>query len=142
VIQEPFTACSRCHRLKLSCRIQENFKRVGKRSRNAEMEREIVELRRQIAEQVLPGSRPTDLHSEPFASADQYGSNEAVEGLMGLSGGLGALKRIEDVLVTQECILELFNTQVPEESLPLHFVPGLNLFDLGSSPYIIHFSHF
>ncbi|PGH02155.1 hypothetical protein AJ79_07701 [Helicocarpus griseus UAMH5409] len=49
VIQEPFTTCSRCRRLKLECKIESNFKRIGKRSRNAEMEREIIELRRQIA---------------------------------------------------------------------------------------------
>ena len=41
--------CSRCRRLKLDCKIESNFKRIGKRSRNAEMEREIIELRKQIA---------------------------------------------------------------------------------------------
>lgn len=49
VIQEPFTSCSRCRRLKLECKIESNFKRIGKRSRNAEMERELAELRVQIA---------------------------------------------------------------------------------------------
>jgi hypothetical protein len=77
------------------------------------MEREIVELKRQIAEQAPP-SKAADQQSESYPSVDQYGSNEAVEGLMGLSGGLNTLKRIEDVLVTQECISELFNTQVPK----------------------------
>ena len=41
--------CSRCRRLKLECKIESNFRRVGKRSRNAEMEREIIELRKLIA---------------------------------------------------------------------------------------------
>lgn len=41
--------CSRCCRLKLECKIESNFRRVGKRSRNAEMEREIIELRKLIA---------------------------------------------------------------------------------------------
>ena len=49
MIQEPFTSCSRCRRLKLECKIDSNFKRIGKRSRNAEMERELAELRVQIA---------------------------------------------------------------------------------------------
>lgn len=49
VIQDPYTNCSRCRRLKLECKIESNFKRIGKRSRNAEMEREIIELRKQIA---------------------------------------------------------------------------------------------
>ncbi len=95
--------------------VQENFKRIGKRSRNAEMEREILELRKQIAEQVTPTksnglTMQNATQSSSYASEDQYGSNEAVEGLMGLSGGLTSLKRIEDVLVTQDCISELFHT--------------------------------
>ncbi|KAJ9294663.1 transcriptional regulator family: Fungal Specific TF [Paecilomyces variotii] len=49
VVQDPFTTCSRCRRLKLECKIESNFKRIGKRSRNAEMEREIIELRKQVA---------------------------------------------------------------------------------------------
>ncbi|KAI1951851.1 hypothetical protein LOZ57_001263 [Ophidiomyces ophidiicola] len=49
VIQEPFTICTRCRRLKLDCKIQSTFKRIGKRSRNAQMERELIELRKQIA---------------------------------------------------------------------------------------------
>ncbi|EFQ99731.1 C6 zinc finger domain-containing protein [Nannizzia gypsea CBS 118893] len=48
VVQDPFTTCTRCHRLKLPCKIEANFRRIGKRSRNAEMEREIIELRRQV----------------------------------------------------------------------------------------------
>ncbi|KAM5443520.1 hypothetical protein MferCBS31731_001293 [Microsporum ferrugineum] len=48
VVQDPFTTCTRCHRLKLPCKIEPNFRRIGKRSRNAEMEREIIELRRQV----------------------------------------------------------------------------------------------
>lgn len=81
------------------------------------MEREIVELRKQLAEQASPTkiNGLTTLNATQattYVSEDQYGSNEAVEGLMGLSGGLNALKRIEDVLVTQDCVSELFNTQV------------------------------
>ena len=43
--------CDRCKRLKLGCKIDANFKRVGKRSRNAAMEQEIAELRAQLANQ-------------------------------------------------------------------------------------------
>lgn len=50
VVQDPFHACTRCKRIRLDCKIESNFKRVGKRSRNAEMEREIVELRKQLAQ--------------------------------------------------------------------------------------------
>jgi hypothetical protein len=78
------------------------------------MEREIVELRRRIAEQTTPTKNAglntqSATQSGSYISKDQYGSNEAVEGLMGLSGGLKTLKRIEDVLVTQDWVSELFN---------------------------------
>jgi len=54
---DPFTRCSRCNKLGLECRIDANFKRVGKRSRHAEMEREIVDLRQQVAQlQSLAGA--------------------------------------------------------------------------------------
>jgi hypothetical protein len=49
VVQDPFQACSRCNRLKLQCKIESNFKRVGKRSKHAEMEKEIERLRRTVA---------------------------------------------------------------------------------------------
>ncbi|GAM36896.1 hypothetical protein TCE0_022f06354 [Talaromyces pinophilus] len=108
VIQEPFMDCSRCRRLKLECKIESNFKRVGKRSRNAEMEREIIELRRQIANanatnaslktQVTPAKQDASAMSTPLSGAmyqtptplstDQYmGSHEAVASLLDLRSG-------------------------------------------------------
>ncbi|EDN08000.1 hypothetical protein HCAG_04510 [Histoplasma mississippiense (nom. inval.)] len=117
VIQEPFTACSRCGRLKLECKIESNFKRIGKRSRNAEMEREIIELRRQIANANAaanaqqkhqqhqhsssinqgPSSISTPFNSSQHniyqtstgLSGSQYmGSHEAVASLLDLRSGL------------------------------------------------------
>lgn len=105
---------ARCQRLKLDCKIESNFKRVGKRSKNAEMEREIVELRRQLArQQQPPNSSASPSRADPqlppaikapppgdSASAsptlsqlpsalDQYmGSQEAVASLMDLRSGL------------------------------------------------------
>ncbi|EPS30349.1 hypothetical protein POX_b02641 [Penicillium oxalicum] len=111
VVQDPWTDCSRCRRLKLECKIESNFKRVGKRSRNAEMEREIIELRKQIATansgagayqqqsqlsagQVTPKQEsnhvsPAGVYQTPSAmSADQYmGSQEAVASLLDLRSG-------------------------------------------------------
>lgn len=49
VQQDPFVACSRCSKQKLNCVIEPNFKRVGKRTRNAEMEREMERLRERLA---------------------------------------------------------------------------------------------
>lgn len=50
VATEPaYQACERCRRLKLTCRIDSNFRRIGKRSEKAQMEKEIIELRAQLA---------------------------------------------------------------------------------------------
>ncbi|KAF7170155.1 hypothetical protein CNMCM6106_004939 [Aspergillus hiratsukae] len=113
VVQDPWTDCSRCRRLKLECKIESNFKRVGKRSRNAEMEREIIELRKQIATvqanptamtpqqapslqstHVTPKQEsshvsPAGVYQTPSAiSSDQYmGSHEAVASLLDLRSG-------------------------------------------------------
>ncbi|KAL4875963.1 hypothetical protein BJY04DRAFT_200897 [Aspergillus karnatakaensis] len=142
VIQDPWTDCSRCRRLKLDCKIESNFKRVGKRSRNAEMEREIIELRKQIANshavsvgqhslpsaQHTPKQEPTSSQVSParvyqtpsaMSAADQYmGSHEAVASLLDLRSGFDAnyarngnqhFKRIEDVAVASERVIELFD---------------------------------
>ncbi|GES65413.1 C6 zinc finger domain protein [Aspergillus terreus] len=45
----PAAACSRCRRLQIECKVEPTFKRISKRRRNAEMEREIAELRRRLA---------------------------------------------------------------------------------------------
>ncbi|KAF2840906.1 hypothetical protein M501DRAFT_1001983 [Patellaria atrata CBS 101060] len=104
VIQEPFQSCSRCNKHKLDCRVDSNFKRIGKRSRNAEMEREIIrlsaendQLRKQVSSAGLaPLNAPaanaqgyTGYHGLPI-NQDQYGSHAAaaVESLLGLKQGL------------------------------------------------------
>jgi hypothetical protein len=98
--------------LKLDCKIESSFKRVGKRSRNAEMEREIIELRKQIAGansgavmhqqqpiqagQLTPKQEsnqvsPAGVYQTQTPSAistDQYmGSQEAVASLLDLRSG-------------------------------------------------------
>ncbi|OJD28401.1 hypothetical protein ACJ73_00179 [Blastomyces percursus] len=116
VIQDPFITCSRCRRLKLECKIESNFKRIGKRSRNAEMEREIIELRRQIANanaaanaqqqhqqhQSSASTKHDSSISTPFSSSQRnmyqpsrgltgdqnMGSHEAVASLLDLRSGL------------------------------------------------------
>ncbi|KAI9821069.1 MAG: hypothetical protein M1827_003802 [Pycnora praestabilis] len=139
VVQEPFSTCSRCRRLSLECKIESNFKRVGKRSKNAEMEREIIELRRQLANQTptmpnhgLPMSVPlstaqNDTMYQAPSRLDQYmGSHEAVTSLLDLSkSGLdgsgafrspnsltGTLRKIEDVTISHDRVTELFNQYV------------------------------
>ncbi|KAL2866019.1 transcription factor domain-containing protein [Aspergillus lucknowensis] len=52
IVQTPADACSRCRRLQIECKVEPSFKRISKRRRNAEMEREIAELRRRLASNV------------------------------------------------------------------------------------------
>ncbi|KAJ4299863.1 hypothetical protein N0V90_005109 [Kalmusia sp. IMI 367209] len=49
VQQDPFVSCARCQKQGLKCVIEPNFKRIGKRTRNAEMEREMEQLRNRLA---------------------------------------------------------------------------------------------
>ena len=130
--------CARCQRLNLECKIESNFKRVGKRSKNAEMEREIVELRRQLSlhqasspvtgpvikASLSTSASPTISHLP--AHMDQYiGSEEAVASLMDLRSGLegGSFmrspnaqlllgRRIGDVVLTHDRVQELFQQYV------------------------------
>lgn len=110
---------------------------MGKRSRNAEMEREIAELKRQLVQQSagaqLKGPPPS-ISLYPGASGyastvplDQWnGSHEAVAGLLDLRSGVdsstgyvrspsgpsAASKRIEGVVVSNEGVAELFQRWV------------------------------
>lgn len=139
VVEEPFSHCSRCRRLKLECKIESNFKRVGKRSRNAEMERELAELRQRLASTCaqsptdsippLPTSRSSMTAHSPesnpirLSHAHRMGSDEVVASLLDLrqgnDGGAGFMKArkevatgtrtIEDITLSQDRIVEIFN---------------------------------
>ncbi|KAH7319995.1 c6 zinc finger domain-containing protein [Stachybotrys elegans] len=125
VVQDPFQSCSRCIRLKLECKIESNFKRIGKRSKHAEMEKEIERLRRNVANARAQGyvvDDDEDLNS-PMAPSVSYshtrnpslmGSDEAVSSLLHLKrGGSYNIPRysheLEDVQLTEENVLGLYN---------------------------------
>ncbi|OTA06732.1 Zn2Cys6 transcriptional regulator [Trichoderma parareesei] len=126
VVQEPFQSCSRCNRLKLECKIESNFKRIGKRSKHAEMEKEIDRLRRNIARAQAQGYILEDdetLNSPMAPSTATYshtrnpslmGSDEAVSSLLHLKrGGSYSMPRfsheLEGVQLTDEAVTHLFN---------------------------------
>ncbi|KAI1040514.1 hypothetical protein LB505_005700 [Fusarium chuoi] len=127
VVQDPFQSCSRCNRLKLECKIESNFKRVGKRSKHAEMEKEIDRLRRSLAHAKSQGFTPEaddDMDSPIAASNPTYththtrnpslmGSDEAVSSLLHLKrGGNYNVPRysheLENVKLTEEDVNNLF----------------------------------
>ena len=137
VVQEPFQSCSRCNRLKLDCKIESNFKRIGKRSKHAEMEKEIERLRRTVHLAKAQGfaldeddeAIPSAIHSAMQSQlqspvvASQYthtrnpslmGSDEAVSSLLHLKrGGSYALPRIarelDDFRLTEDEESQLFS---------------------------------
>jgi hypothetical protein len=142
VVQAPtYIPCERCRRLNIQCRIEQNFKRVGKRSKNAEMEREIIELRNRIASQHSSPIAPSNPRmistsaspsiSQLSSTLDQYmGSQEAVSTLLDLRSGLeggsfmrspnGQIlpsRRLEDVLLTHDRVRDLFQQYVVISSL-------------------------
>ncbi|KAL8392620.1 hypothetical protein RB595_002713 [Gaeumannomyces hyphopodioides] len=127
VVQEPFQGCTRCSRLKLECKIESNFKRVGKRSKHAEMEKEIDMLRRVVQRARAAGfiEEDEDMHSQlqsPVINSTYthtrnpslMGSDEAVSSLLHLKrGGSYAIPRIvrslEDVQLTEDAEAQLFD---------------------------------
>ncbi|KAF4125047.1 Fungal specific transcription factor domain [Geosmithia morbida] len=128
VIQDPFQSCTRCRRLKLECKIESNFKRVGKRSKHAEMEKEIERLRRSVARAKTQGfAAPDDdddehimstAHSTPYMhtrNPSLMGSDEAVSSLLHLKRG-GAYAAapqyaydLDGVRLTEDDVNHLFN---------------------------------
>ncbi|KAL8936344.1 MAG: hypothetical protein Q9216_004980 [Gyalolechia sp. 2 TL-2023] len=128
-------ACNECRQQKLECKIDSSFKRVGKRSKNMEMEKEIQELRRQLANQQsspaasMPSVKaPTSNAASPKISSvpsqlDQYiNSEQAVNSLLDLRSGLDGAshprsvngyvrpsRRLEGITLSQEQIQDLFH---------------------------------
>ncbi|TVY42940.1 Regulatory protein [Lachnellula occidentalis] len=125
VQQDPFHACGRCTRLKLACKIDHHFKRVGKRSKHAEMERTIETYKAELQRAQSQGYvlEHEELQS-PIANNGVYstntqsymGSDEAVSSLLTLKQGGGSyglrpqiVRELDGVGLTEEAINSLFN---------------------------------
>lgn len=126
-MQDPFASCSRCRRLKLDCKIESNFKRVGKRSRHAEMEREIDRLRRLVQSAQTQGflvpEDEDESHSQlqsPVVHSYSHtrnpslmGSDEAVSSLLHLKRGGSyhiprVVRELDDFKVTEDMEAHFF----------------------------------
>lgn len=119
-------SCTRCRRLTLDCKIESNFKRVGKRSKHAEMEKQIELLRRNIHRAQAQGfvmEEEEEQVNSPAAAAygnpghqpyGNMGSEEAVSSLLHLKQG-GAynlppvVRSLEGVGLSEDAINALFN---------------------------------
>ncbi|KAK8103941.1 uncharacterized protein PG998_010974 [Apiospora kogelbergensis] len=128
VVQDPFQTCTRCKRLNLECKIESNFKRVGKRSKHAEMEKEIDRLRRNMQQAKAQGyvmdeddGMTPQLQSPVANSAYSHtrnpslmGSDEAVNSLLTLKrGGSYSISthyayELETVRLTEQDVNGLF----------------------------------
>ncbi|KKA26250.1 hypothetical protein TD95_000041 [Thielaviopsis punctulata] len=141
VVQDPFQPCQRCTRLKLECKIESNFKRVGKRSKHAEMEKEIERLRRSIqrakeAGFVLPEEDDSTTNHSPATPYTHTRhpsliSDEAVSSLLNLKRGgsqvfppvIKYAHELENVKLTEEETNNLFQAYFAHYH---QFLPFLN----------------
>ncbi|KAG8533617.1 uncharacterized protein KY384_001357 [Bacidia gigantensis] len=127
-------ACNECRQQKLKCdvitepTIDTNFKRVGKRSRHAEMEREIEDLKHQLEMHQSATSvpkikaEPTSPTSSPTQAMDAFmGHEDAAASLMDLASGQEAgsfarspgarimmSRRLGDISLSMETADQLF----------------------------------
>lgn len=127
-MQDPFQSCSRCNRLKLECKIESNFKRIGKRSKHAEMEKEIEKLRRAVQSARAQGfivEEEEEIHSQlqsPVVNSvyshtrnpSLMGSDEAVSSLLHLKRGGSyhaprIARELEGFKLTFESETQIFN---------------------------------
>lgn len=148
VQQDPFTACDRCTKQNLKCVIEPNFKRVGKRNRNAEMEREMELLRERLAiyegTPVIPG-QPTlnapqtapDAHTfapgqvhveEDDAFLQTQHQQVAATSLLDLRSGSPMFHSLGEVRLSPVQVNELFAEFFE------NYAPFLPFLDRGRSP--------
>ena len=125
----PFQPCNRCVKQKLNCVIHDGFKRVGKRNKNAAMEKEMSELKEKLAayeQGVLPSLAQPRLQtphptSESHTFAPVYQHNEeddsylqsqhqqvAASSLLDLRSGSPMFHSLEDVKLAPVQVNELF----------------------------------
>ena len=128
VVQDPFTICSRCNRLSLECKIESNFKRIGKRSKHAEMEKEIERLRRNMdrarqqgyvfddedgPQSQLQSPVPPSVYTHTRNPSSLMGSDDVVTSLLHLKqGGAYPLPRYHElgtVRLTDDTVNQLFH---------------------------------
>ncbi|KAB2580987.1 hypothetical protein BFW01_g6864 [Lasiodiplodia theobromae] len=95
VVQDPFTPCSRCRKQNLTCQVSANFKRIGKRSRHAEMEREAIDLKTRVKELE---QREFELKQQLSSLGVAPSANVAVPGPHGLAHDNGQSTMFQNFL--------------------------------------------
>ncbi|KAF7926298.1 uncharacterized protein EAE98_006593 [Botrytis deweyae] len=98
VEKDPFKPCCRCTRLGIECKLDSDFKRVAKRHKHAEMQKEIEELKELVAKQaalLAVANSPDNFGRENNASSSTDSKPKD--------------QRIDDILVTGEQLSFLFD---------------------------------
>ncbi|KAF7935338.1 uncharacterized protein EAE97_008245 [Botrytis byssoidea] len=98
VEKDPFKPCCRCTRLGIECKLDSDFKRVAKRHKHAEMQKEIEELKELVAKQaalLAVANSPDNFGKENNASSSTDSKPKD--------------QRIDDILVTGEQLSFLFD---------------------------------
>ncbi|KAF2731927.1 hypothetical protein EJ04DRAFT_497742 [Polyplosphaeria fusca] len=128
VQQDPFVSCARCTKQGLTCVIEPNFKRVGKRNRNAEMEKEMEQLRERLAmyeggRQGVPNQPILNPPPHPTAESNMFaamntdeddaylqsqGQQMAATSLLDLRSGSPMFHALGDVRLSPAQVTELF----------------------------------
>lgn len=117
VQQDPYVACSRCRKTKIDCRIDANFRRIGKRKRNAEMEQELEQLRKKLADHEGSDGTPVrkrESTGTPSRIQDHPESHDSILSLMDMKQGVDGLKetrarKLDDILLSGDQLQELFD---------------------------------
>ncbi|RDW86156.1 Zn(II)2Cys6 transcription factor domain-containing protein [Aspergillus mulundensis] len=137
IVQTPADACSRCLRLHIECKVEPSFKRISKRKRNAEMEREIADLRQRLSsdgghvhtaearvidkvsqspEDIYYGPEPASVSRGRTLSAKLEPQTLATPLTMHSDGSMlsqdDAAWRLEDVSLSRQRITRLFDQYV------------------------------
>ncbi|KAF5871185.1 putative zn 2cys6 transcriptional activator protein [Botrytis fragariae] len=97
VEKDPFKPCCRCTRLGIECKLDSDFKRVAKRHKHAEMQKEIEELKELVAKQaalLAVANSPDNFGKENNASSSTDSKPKD--------------QRIDDILVTGEQLSFLY----------------------------------
>ncbi|KAF7944382.1 hypothetical protein EAE96_010779 [Botrytis aclada] len=98
VEKDPFKPCCRCTRLGIECKLDSDFKRVAKRHKHAEMQKEIEELKELVAKQaalLAVANSPDNFGKENNASSSTDSKPKD--------------QRIDDILVSGEQLAFLFD---------------------------------
>ncbi|ESZ89865.1 hypothetical protein SBOR_9748 [Sclerotinia borealis F-4128] len=104
VVKEPFKSCCRCTRLGIQCKLDSDFKRVAKRHKHSEMQKEIEELRALVAKQsaqLAAANSPDNSGKEKTASSSSSSSSSTETKPKD--------QKIDDILVSGEQLAFLFD---------------------------------